>query len=59
MKQTANTVCDVCVRVDGDRSTKPCNWCSLCQSWICHACWPNLVRRARAMAVKAREAMAG
>jgi len=42
-------VCDVCRILDGDHSLKMCEWCGICQSWICAADLPNLKRRAQAM----------
>lgn len=53
MNQRVFTICDVCRLVDGDFSTKLCNWCGACQSWICDADLQQWGRRARAMARKA------
>jgi hypothetical protein len=40
--------CNVCEILDGDRSLKPCSWCSVCRAWICERDLGDLSRRARA-----------
>ena len=40
--------CRVCELLDGDRASKPVLFCGMCGAWICDACRPNWIRRARA-----------
>jgi hypothetical protein len=42
-------VCDVCRLLDGDYRQKMCQWCGMCQAWVCAADIRNAARRARAM----------
>ncbi len=46
---TRMTVCEVCRRLDGDRSLKMCRFCNPCRAWICNQDWNNLARRAAAV----------
>jgi hypothetical protein len=51
--------CAVCSLVDGDTAPKQCVYCSMCSSWICLTCRPNLPRRAKAMMLKQLTKSAG
>lgn len=44
--ETPIGVCRVCELVDGDTSEKPVLYCSICDSWICDDCRPNIRKRA-------------
>ena len=42
-------VCEVCKRLDHDKTLKECIYCKLCKAWICMDDVVRLGRRARAM----------
>ena len=42
-------VCKVCELVDDDSSIKQVFYCSTCQAYICLACRPNFLKRAKAV----------
>lgn len=42
-------VCDVCKLVDDDVSTKDVFYCASCRAYICLACKPNFLKRAKAV----------
>ena len=41
--------CKVCELVDDDLSTKDVFYCSGCRAYICLACRPNFLKRAKAV----------
>lgn len=45
-------ICDVHRLVDGDAGIRKVLWCKVCQAWICDECRPDLVKRAKAMAIR-------
>ena len=49
MSQPEQRMCDVCLILDRDQSTKLCTFCGLCNAWICEGCKSNPVRRSLAM----------
>ncbi len=47
-------VCEVCRLLDGDSRLKPCQFCSLCGSWICAEDLPDWYRRSLAAILAGR-----
>lgn len=45
-------VCDVHRLVDGDVQSRRVLWCSICRAWLCAACRGDLLKRAKAMAIR-------
>jgi hypothetical protein len=41
-------ICDVCRLVKNDTSTKPVQYCHVCDAWICDVCRVDWVARAKA-----------
>jgi hypothetical protein len=41
-------ICDVCRLVRNDTSTKPVQYCHVCNAWICDVCRVDWVARAKA-----------
>ena len=44
-------VCKVCELVDNNTSIKGVFYCSTCQAYICLACRPNFLKRAKAVII--------
>lgn len=37
--------CEVCIRVDDDCSEKECEYCHVCQAFICKPCETKVIKR--------------
>jgi hypothetical protein len=55
VKELPKRVCDVCRLLDADLHPKPCDYCGLCDSWICQQDLHNWMRRARAFVARKLE----
>ena len=47
-------ICDVHLLVDDDDRERLVKWCAVCQAYICDECKLNLIKRAQAAIIRAR-----